>query len=95
MIHTRLSGCSPDLTEFVPLRCSVDPISAAFGGLAGMFMGGGNKGSDPTPAPQAPPPQAAPQRSPTPKPQNAQGSSFIGGVPTPPPSTGQKTLLGQ
>lgn len=80
--------------------CSVDPISMAVGGamslVSGLFGGGGG-GSAPqgTPAPAAPAPQAAPQRTPAPKPANAQGSTFIGGVPAPPPSNPQKTLLGQ
>ena len=79
------------------LLCSIDPISAAVGGLvtgaASIF--GGSKPETP-PTPQAPPPQAAPQAKPAPK-QSTQtpGSSFIGGVPTPPPSSGSKTLLGQ
>ena len=75
--------------------CTIDPLSAAVGGVLPMLFGGGG-GSAPAPTPAAPPPQPAPQQKPTPKPQAAAaGSSFIGGVPTPPPSSGSKTLLGQ
>lgn len=77
------------------LLCSIDPLSAAVGGILPALFGGGSKPETP-PTPQAPPPQAAPQAKPAPK-QSTQtpGSSFIGGVPTPPPSSGSKTLLGQ
>lgn len=75
--------------------CSIDPISAAVGGILPALFGGGNK-SAPAPTPEAPPPQAPPPQKPQGNPKQAgQQSSFIGGVPTPPPSTGQKTLLGQ
>ena len=77
--------------------CSIDPITFGLGALAlgggaaaGAFAGGG--GSAPTP--QAPPPQAPPQKSPAPK-QNTQQPTFMGGIPTAPPTGGQKTLLGQ
>lgn len=77
------------------LLCSMDPLTmaaTALGGLAGAAFGGGGKASAPTPTPPpAPPPPAA---TPAPKKQSGQTSSFIGGIPTPPPSTGQKTLLG-
>lgn len=86
--------------------CSIDPISAgmvALGGLAGSLFGGGGGGGSSqaqasTPAPQTPAPQqvAAPTpKSPMPKQNQGSASTFIGSVPTPPPSTGQKTLLGQ
>ncbi len=83
-----------DITQS-PHLCSLDPISAAVGGILPALFGGGGK-SEPAPTPQAPPPQAAPAKTPPPK-QNTStpGSSFIGGVPTPPPSTGGKSLLGQ
>ncbi len=81
--------------------CSVDPISLGIGALglvgglaASSALGGGSAPAAATP--QAPPPQAPPQKTPQVKPQTSSGaSSFIGGVPTPPQSTGQKTLLGQ
>lgn len=79
------------------LRASVDPISLAglaLGGAAGLAGSALSSGGGSTPAPAAPPPQAAPQKTPAPK-QSTQQPTFIGGVPTPPPSTGQKTLLGQ
>lgn len=84
-----------------PLLCEIDPISmgaAALGGLVPMLFGGGNKKADAAPAqapaapPPAPPPESAPMGS---KKQPASTSSFIGAVPTPPQSTGSKTLLGQ
>jgi hypothetical protein len=75
------------------LLCSIDPVSAVLGGiLPALFGGGGNK-SAPAPTPTAPPPQAPPQQKPQGK-QNTQQPTFMGGIPTPPPSTGQKTLLG-
>ena len=84
-----------DITQ-APHICSIDPLSAAVGGiLPALFGGGGNKPA-PAPEPVAPPPQAPPPRAPAPKQSSSTpGSSFIGGVPTPPPSTGGKTLLGQ
>jgi hypothetical protein len=94
MIPTRLNVCWPDLTEFAPLRCSIDPISAAVGGIATGVMGlmGGGGGGEAAATPAAPPPQAPAQKTPEKKPQTQ--STFVGGVPAPPPSTGQKTLLG-
>lgn len=98
MIRTLLKECSPESRSL----CSVDPLTmgvTALAGLAGgMLSGGGGGGSSPAPAaaattPAAPPPQGAPQRQPQQKPQNQ--STFVGGVPTPPPSTGRSTLLGQ
>lgn len=80
-----------DLTED-PRWCYIDPLSAAVGGILPALFGGGK--SEPAPAPEAPPPQAAPQKAPAPK-QSTQQPTFMGGIPTPPPSTGQKTLLGQ
>lgn len=96
-----LWGTGP-ATDFTSPLCSLDPISLtglALGGLFGAGAsafsgGGGGGGSAPTPTPAAPPPAAPAQKTPQPK-QQAQQSSFIGGVPAPPPSTGQKTLLGQ
>jgi hypothetical protein len=73
--------------------CTLDPLSAMVGGIIPSLLGGGSSPS-PAPTPAAPPPQAPPAKTPAPK-QSTQQSSFIGGVPTPPPSTGQKTLLGQ
>jgi len=81
-----------DITQD-PRWCSIDPLSAAIGGIIPAMFGGGD-GSTPQPAPQAPPPQAAPAQKPQGK-QNQQQPTFMGGIPTPPPSTGQKTLLGQ
>jgi hypothetical protein len=85
-----------DLTQPSGL-CSIDPLSlglaAVAGGVGSMFAGsGGGGGSTPTPA--APPPQAPPPQKPQGK-QNTQQPTFMGSIPTPPPSTGQKTLLGQ
>lgn len=74
--------------------CSIDPLSAMVGGVLPALFGG-SQGSGSAPAPQAPPPAAAPAKPPAPKQASQQGSSFIGGVPTPPPSAGGKTLLGQ
>lgn len=74
--------------------CSVDPLTALTGGLFAGLMGGSSGGSSSAPTPQAPPPQAPPQQKPQAKPAQQQ-PSFMGGIPTPPPSSGQKTLLGQ
>lgn len=73
--------------------CSIDPLSAAVGGILPALFGGGSQ-QQAAPKPEAPPPQAAPQQKPQAK-QNTQQPTFMGGIPTPPPSTGQKTLLGQ
>lgn len=80
-----------DLTQD-PRWCTVDPISAAIGGIIPAMFGGGSKPAAPTP--EAPPPQAAPATKPQGK-QNTQQPTFMGAIPTPPPSTGNKTLLGQ
>jgi hypothetical protein len=80
-----------DITQ-PPHICSIDPVSAALGGILPALFGGGNK-STPAPTPATPPPQAPPQQKPQGK-QNTQQPTFMGGIPTPPPSTGQKTLLG-
>lgn len=72
--------------------CSIDPLSAAVGGILPALFGGGGKSE--APAPQAPPPQAPPPQKP-PQKTSTQQPTFMGGIPTPPPSTGQKTLLGQ
>lgn len=77
--------------------CSLDPLSLALGGIAtgiGSLFGGSGGGGGSAPAPEAPPPQAPPQKTPQVKPQHSQ-STFVGGVPAPPPNVGQKTLLGQ
>jgi hypothetical protein len=88
-----------DITQ-PPGICTLDPITlgaAALGGLGATLFGGGNKPSAAA-TPQAPPPQAQAPSQPTAKPQPPSGmagaSSFMGTIPTPPP-TGQKTLLGQ
>jgi hypothetical protein len=81
-----------DITQ-PPHICSIDPLSAALGGILPALFGGGGKESAPAPTPAAPPPQAPPQKSPAPK-QNTQQPTFMGGIPTPPPTSGQKTLLG-
>lgn len=93
--HHDLWGTAPGNNP-PAFRCSVDPLTLtglALGGLAGgaasMFGGGGES----APAPMAPPAQAPPQQKPQGK-QNTQQPTFMGGIPTPPPSTGQKTLLG-
>jgi hypothetical protein len=80
-----------DITQ-PPHICSIDPVSAALGGILPALFGGGNK-STTAPTPAAPPPQAPPQKTPAPK-QNTQQPTFTGGIPTPPPTSGQKTLLG-
>lgn len=83
--------------------CSLDPVSLAglaiggIGGLMGGMMGGGG-GSAPTPKPEAPPPAAPPQKpAPAKQAGGATGSSFIGGIPAAPQTSGAggKTLLGQ
>ena len=76
-----------------PHICSIDPISAAVGGIIPALFGGGGK-QQAAPTPEAPPPQAPPPQKPQGK-QGVQQPTFMGGIPTPPPSTGQKTLLGQ
>jgi len=82
-----------DITEPYGL-CNLDPISAAVGGIIPALFSGGGSSQQSAPAPQAPPPQAPPAKSPAPK-QNTQQPTFMGGIPTPPPASGQKTLLGQ
>lgn len=88
------------------LYCTMDPISLAMGALTGvassMFGGGGGGGggsstTNITQAPEAPPPMAPPQRSPTGQKKSPAGTpSFIGSAIAPPtPSGGGKTLLGQ
>lgn len=78
--------------------CTVDPITLtglALGGLAGAAFGNSSSSnSATTPTPASPPPQAPAAKAPAPK-TTPSSSSFIGGVPAPPPSTGQKNLLGQ
>jgi hypothetical protein len=71
--------------------CTIDPFSAVLGGILPAMLGGGGKSE--APAPVAPPPQAPPTKTPAPKQQNQQ-PTFMGGIPTPPPTSGQKTLLG-
>jgi hypothetical protein len=86
-----------DITQ-PPHVCSVDPISAVVGGLIpALFGGGGNKGASAAPAPVAPPQPVPPPQAPDTgvKSTLPQKPTFIGGVPTPPAQTGQKTLLGQ
>jgi hypothetical protein len=80
-----------DITQ-PPHICSIDPMSAVLGGILPALFGGGSK-QQTAPTPAAPPPQAPPQKSPAPK-QNTQQPTFMGGIPTPPPTSGQKTLLG-
>jgi hypothetical protein len=76
--------------------CSIDPMSAVLGGVLPALFGGGGAKAEAPPAPEAPPPQAPPPQKPQGNPkQSNSGSSFIGGIPTPPQSTGTKTLLGQ
>lgn len=86
-----------DLTQD-PRWCSVDPVSMAIGTVASLvgsaFAGGNDAPPAPTSSPAAPPPQAPPQTKAQAKPTQQQ-PTFMGGIPTPPPSTGQKTLLGQ
>jgi hypothetical protein len=80
------------------LLCSIDPISAVVGGiLPALFGGGGSKGSSQAPTPSSPPAQTAPPQAPDSGPKSTlpQKPTFIGGIPTPPAQTGQKTLLGQ
>lgn len=94
MLRFKWEDYSPKTT------CSVDPITltglalAGAAGAAGSALTSSGGGSAPTPAPASPPPQAPAQKTPAPK-TAAQQPTFIGGVPAPPPSTGQKTLLGQ
>ena len=82
---------SPDL------HCYIDPLSAAVGGILPALFGGGGGDKQTAPTPEAPPPQAPPASKPQGKTNatSASGSSCIGGIPTPPQATGQKTLLGQ
>lgn len=94
MRHVDLWGTAPGNIEDSLRPCSIDPISAAVGGIIPALFGGGGKQQAAPPAPEAPPPQAAPQQKPQGK-QSPQQPTFMGGIPTPPPSTGQKTLLGQ
>lgn len=105
MTRMLLSECSPDLSEFTPLRCSMDPVSllvGAGGAIASALFGGGG-GNAPQAAPAAPdappPPQAAPQSSPSGTGRSAprpQAQTFIGSAATPQDSqSGQHTLLGQ
>jgi hypothetical protein len=81
-----------------PHICFVDPMTlgaAALGGVFSTLFSGGSS-SSPATSPATPPPQPPPQAQPqsaAPKKQNPQ-STFVGNVPTPPPSTGSKTLLG-
>lgn len=87
-------------TEYEPLTCSVDPVTAvalALGGIAGGAASAMSGGSAPAPTPTAPPPMAAPQQSPTgQKPQSQSNQpSFVGASAVPTGQSGQKTLLGQ
>ncbi len=80
--------------------CSVDPLTLAAGGLGalagGLFGGGASTQAAATPTPTPPPAAPPPQQQPIGQAKKpAQQSSFVGGVPTVPQSTGQKTLLGQ
>lgn len=88
-----LWGTAPGNIEDSLRPCSIDPISAAVGGIIpALFGGGGSQQAAPTPA--APPAQPKPQQQPQSR-QSTQQPTFMGGIPTPPPVTGQKTLLGQ
>lgn len=88
-------------TEYEPLTCSIDPITAiglaiaGLGGAAASGMMGG--GSTPTPTPTAPPAMAAPQQTPTGQRPQTQSNqpSFVGASAVPSSQSGQKTLLGQ
>ena len=99
MIHTRLNEWRSEPRSL----CSVDPITlgiTALAGLAGGALSGGGGGStttNVTQAPEAPPPQAPGQRSPTGQKKSAGGTpSFIGSAIAPPTASGGgKTLLGQ
>jgi hypothetical protein len=82
-----------DITQ-PPHICFIDPVSAMLGGIIPAMFGGGGDKPPPAPTPVAPPPQAPPPSSPQSK-KAVQQPTFLGGVPTPPPSTGQKSLLGQ
>jgi hypothetical protein len=87
-----------DITQ-PPHICCIDPMTAfsaaAMGAIPALFGGGNKPAAAPTPEapPAPPPPESAPMGQ---KKQPGQsGASFIGSVPTPPSSTGSKTLLGQ